>query len=139
MVAGNDGHAISPCARKRAESRHLGGVRRQDAVQTGQRFSLRAAQARIRVAALRCNRLPQLERVAVEDEIRRPLAGLIDGAQKRRERVRPAEVFGGMPLSGGRILPDAEMQIADDEGESTEGRLRGRPEGLRYEKRTKEG
>ena len=117
VIAGYDHDPIRAGARERGQIRDFGGMRLQDALETAEGFLLGAARTDVRASAIRHERLPELERVSVEDQVGRALARFIDGAQERWERVSPAKILQRVPFASARVFADAEMEVADDHGE----------------------
>ena len=95
MLARHDEDAVRP---RRRESRQCVDdvrMRRNQAVEAGERLRLRAPQRRIVVFAARVPRPGQVERVAVQEEVRRPCAFRVERGEELGELVPPTEVLPG--------------------------------------------
>ena len=110
VVAGHEHEPVVAGGREGREGGDLPPVRREHAVETGERFGLATPQSRVVVRARAVARLQQLERVPVQDEVG-GLALVRQGGQEPPKIVRPPEVLERRPRAV-RPAPLAQMQIA---------------------------
>ena len=94
MVARHEDDAVRAGAREGVQRFDFARVRRQHALEPGERFGLRAPERGIVMDAFGRR---QLEGVAVQNEVGGTRAFRVERVEKARELVRPAEVFGDAP------------------------------------------
>ena len=113
MLARHEEDPVRPGSRERGQGFHRVRVRRQHALQTSQRFRLRAAERRVVSRAALPREPVELEGVAVQDEVCRAAALRVQRLQKERELLAPAKVFLDTPRP--RYVPaEAHVQVRDD-------------------------
>ena len=101
MVARHEHDAVVAGASERRQRLDLGVVRRQHPIQSGKGLRFGAPKLRGDVA-IGLDRLQQLERVAVQDEVDGAATLNVDRVEERRQVRRPSEVFVGVPAASRR-------------------------------------